>query len=132
MLDVWPSTSLPRHAPVAGEDASGTVRQPPGVKVSARRTSPASTTHDVWLPVLAPSAGLVAAAPRRDDRASGGASSGYVKEMSASDPAGVLDLLALLSSTVDLAIGCYCGDGPATVPSCAGCSPSGVRCWPGG
>lgn len=35
---------------------------------------------------------------------------GYAKEMAASDPAGVLDLLVLVSPAVDLAVGCYCED----------------------
>lgn len=87
----------------------GTVRRPPrGVR---KEDLARLDYYDVWLPVLAPSAELVAAGRgatteadwRRFER-------GYVKEMSASDPAGVLDLLAALSSTVDLAVGCYCED----------------------
>jgi uncharacterized protein YeaO (DUF488 family) len=67
--------------------------------------------YDIWLPVLAPSAGLMAqgraasteAAWRRFVR-------GYEREMAASDPAGVLDLLARASLGTALAVGCYCDD----------------------
>lgn len=87
----------------------GTVRRPPrGVR---KEDLARLDYYDLWLPVLAPSAELVAAGRdastdadwRRFER-------GYRKEMAASDPAGVLDLLAALSATVDLAVGCYCED----------------------
>jgi uncharacterized protein YeaO (DUF488 family) len=87
----------------------GTVRRPPrGV---AKDRFAAEDWYDVWLPVLAPSAELVAEARaattdaewRRFARR-------YEKEMAASDPAGVLDALARLSSTTDFAVGCYCED----------------------
>lgn len=94
----------------AGEGTRlGTVRRPPrGVR---KEDLARLDYYDVWLPVLAPSAELVAAGRgattaaewRRFER-------GYVKEMAASDPAGVLDLLALVSPAVDLSVGCYCED----------------------
>lgn len=94
----------------AGEGTRlGTVRRPPrGVR---KEDLARLDFYDVWLPVLAPSAALVAAGRgattdaewRRFER-------GYLKEMAASDPAGVLDVLALVSATVDLAVGCYCED----------------------
>ncbi|MCB1006048.1 MAG: DUF488 family protein, partial [Acidimicrobiales bacterium] len=87
----------------------GTVRRPPrGVR---REDLARLDYYDVWLPVLAPSAELVAlgrsattdAEWRRFER-------GYLREMAASDPAGVLDLLAAASPTVELSVGCYCED----------------------
>jgi uncharacterized protein YeaO (DUF488 family) len=87
----------------------GTVRRPPrGV---AKDRFAAEDWYDVWLPVLAPSAPLMAkgrsatseAEWRRFVR-------GYEREMAASDPAGVLDTLARLSRTSDFAVGCYCED----------------------
>ena len=87
----------------------GTVRRPPrGV---AKDRFAAEDWYDVWLPVLAPSAPLMA-----EGRAASTAAEWarfarrYEKEMSASDPAGVLDALAALSHQADLAVGCYCED----------------------
>ena len=87
----------------------GTVRRPPrGV---AKDQVAAQDWYDVWLPVLAPSAELVAEA-----RAATSESEWYrfvrryEREMTASDPAGVLEALARLSHTADFAVGCYCED----------------------
>jgi uncharacterized protein YeaO (DUF488 family) len=87
----------------------GTVRRPPRGVAKDRFAS--EDWYDVWLPVLAPSAGLMAegraattdAEWRRFSRR-------YEKEMAASDPAGVVDALARLSHTADFAVGCYCED----------------------
>ena len=88
----------------------GTVRRPPrGVPKSefARRDF-----YDVWLPELAPSAATVSwalAEPwtparwRRYERI-------YLKEMSAPAARHLIELLAALSATTDLAVGCYCED----------------------
>ena len=87
----------------------GTVRRPPrGV---AKDRFAAEDWYDVWLPVLAPSAPLMA----EGRAATTGAewdrfARRYEKEMRASDPAGVLDALAALSHQADLAVGCYCED----------------------
>jgi len=87
----------------------GTVRRPPrGVPKSefARRDF-----YDVWLPQLSPSPPLVAvalgaadpAAWRRFVRA-------FRAEMKQSDASRLLDLLAALSHSAALALGCYCAD----------------------
>lgn len=86
----------------------GTVRRPPrGVKKAeyARRDY-----YDVWLPELAPSAGLVSYAlstPWTDARWARYAKR-YRSEMRAPDRARLLDLLAKLSHTTDFSVGCYC------------------------
>lgn len=87
----------------------GTVRRPPrGVPKSehARRDF-----YDVWLPILAPSASLVAQARSGTDpvawrkfvRA-------YQAEMRQPEAARTLDLLAALSHVTNLSVGCYCRD----------------------
>ncbi len=87
----------------------GTVRRPPrGVPKSefARRDF-----YDVWLPQLSPSAPLVAAALEADEDA---AWKRFVRafraEMKDGDASRLLDLLAALSHTTALAVGCYCAD----------------------
>src|SRR6187399_496980 len=87
----------------------GTVRRPPrGV---AKDRFAAEDWYDVWLPVLAPSAGLMAAGRAATTDAQWTRFvRGYEKEMAASDPAGVIDALARLSQTADFAVGCYCED----------------------
>jgi uncharacterized protein YeaO (DUF488 family) len=85
----------------------GTVRRPPRGVPKDRFA--AEDWYDVWLPVLAPSPDLMA-----EGRASTTDAEWarflrrYAKEMSASDPAGVLDALARLSHQADFAVGCYC------------------------
>jgi uncharacterized protein YeaO (DUF488 family) len=65
----------------------------------------------VWLPVLAPSAELVALAQRSEDKASWQLfERRFRAEMKNPDPARVLDLLAALSHQTNFAIGCYCED----------------------
>lgn len=85
----------------------GTVRRPPrGVPKSeyARRDF-----FDLWLPELAPSAALLAAArgakPPEDPAAFLRA---FRAEMNLPGPSHLLDLLAALSSTTQLSLGCYC------------------------
>ena len=87
----------------------GTVRRPPrGVPKSefARRDY-----YDVWLPELAPSEELrkraLAAESDSDWRRF---VRRYRSEMTAPDRARLLDLLAALSRTADLSVGCYCED----------------------
>lgn len=66
---------------------------------------------DVWLPNLSPSAELVkeaqAAAGEKEWAAFVRA---FRKEMERPEPAKVLDLLAALSHTTDISVGCYCED----------------------
>ena len=88
----------------------GTVRRPPrGVRKEdhARRDF-----YDQWLPELAPSDALlswVKAEPMTDARWTRFARE-YRREMSEAVPTRLLGLLALLSRSADLAVGCYCED----------------------
>ena len=87
----------------------GTVRRPPrGVAKTdfARRDY-----YDVWVPMLAPSAPLVAQAlDAPDDRAWRAFTRRYRAEMRRPDPARLLDLLTALSHQTDFSVGCYCDD----------------------
>ncbi|HEX2254116.1 MAG TPA: DUF488 family protein [Thermoanaerobaculia bacterium] len=87
----------------------GTVRRPPrGVPKERFATD---DWYDVWLPLLAPSAELVAQArnattePEWQDFARR-----YRKEMATPDAARTLALLAALSHQTNLSVGCYCED----------------------
>ncbi|HEX6850610.1 MAG TPA: DUF488 family protein [Candidatus Polarisedimenticolaceae bacterium] len=87
----------------------GTVRRPPrGVP---RKDLAARDFYDVWLPEAAPSEALLkqglAAA---DARAWGSFAKRYRREMAAPAASRLLDLLAALSHTTALAVGCYCAD----------------------
>src|SRR5688500_16196082 len=88
----------------------GTVRRPPrGVK----KAEYASRDYfDVWLPDLAPTAGLVASAKSETWTASRWAAFArrYRREMQAPGPRRLIDLLAALSRQTDVAVGCYCED----------------------
>ena len=85
----------------------GTVRRPPrGVPKAefAKRDY-----YDLWLPLLAPSAELVKQAQGAvDERGWAAFERAYRREMAASEPAQLLDLLAALSKRTDFALGCYC------------------------
>jgi uncharacterized protein YeaO (DUF488 family) len=87
----------------------GTVRRPPRGVPKERHA--ADDWYDVWLPQLAPSAELVAAA-----RAAGSESEWrafvrkYRAEMAAPDNARLIALLAALSREASLSVGCYCED----------------------
>ena len=87
----------------------GTVRRPPrGV---AKTDYAAKNYYDVWLPVLAPSPGLVALAlhaqtPKEWKRFV----AKYRREMSATDQSTTLDTLAALSHRTNFSVGCYCAD----------------------
>ena len=88
----------------------GTVRRPPrGVKKSdyARRDY-----YDVWLPDLAPSAGIVswALAADRTDALWRRFVRRYTGEMRQPAPRRLIGLLAALSHQADFSIGCYCED----------------------
>ena len=87
----------------------GTVRRPPrGVpKADFERLD----YYDVWFPMLAPTAGLVAEAQQaKDDKAWGAFMRKYRKEMREHDATHALDLLAALSHRTNLSVGCYCED----------------------
>jgi uncharacterized protein YeaO (DUF488 family) len=87
----------------------GTVRRPPrGVPKSefAKRGF-----YDVWLPELSPSEALVRTARQaRDEREWRAFVRKYRSEMKRPEAAHLLDLLAALSQTADLSVGCYCLD----------------------
>lgn len=87
----------------------GTVRRPPRGVPKERFAE--DDWYDVWLPELAPSAGLVkqALAADTDDEWRAFVRK-YRKEMSAPAAARLLDLLAALSHRTHLAVGCYCED----------------------
>jgi uncharacterized protein YeaO (DUF488 family) len=88
----------------------GTVRRPPrGVRKAdhARRDF-----YDVWLPELAPTAELVSWAmvePMTAKRWSAFARR-YRSEMAAPAARHLIELLAAMSQTSDLSVGCYCED----------------------
>ncbi len=85
----------------------GTVRRPPrGVPKTefAKRAF-----YDVWLPILAPSAELVAFALRsRDEPSWKKFERKYRGEMNKPEAARLLDLLAALSHQTSFSVGCYC------------------------
>jgi len=87
----------------------GTVRRPPrGVPRSefAKRNY-----YDVWLPLLAPSEVLFKQARAASDEAAWKQfTKKFRAEMSRPEPARILDLLAALSHSTNLAVGCYCDD----------------------
>jgi uncharacterized protein YeaO (DUF488 family) len=96
-------------APRAPEEGTriGTVRRPPrGVPKSdfARLDY-----YDVWMPLLAPSAALVAQAlAARTDAEWARFVRRYRTEMKEPDAARLLDLLAVLSAGANFSVGCYC------------------------
>jgi uncharacterized protein YeaO (DUF488 family) len=88
----------------------GTVRRPPrGVP----KTETASRNfYDVWVPDVAPSESLLKRAKDAvdDPKRWKGFASRYRSEMKRPEARRLLDLLAALSHTTDLSIGCYCAD----------------------
>ena len=87
----------------------GTVRRPPrGVPKSKYRSG---NWYDVWLPELAPSAGLVSLALAAETEAQWRTFvRKYRSEMAAPDKDRLLTLCAELSHHADFAVGCYCED----------------------
>jgi uncharacterized protein YeaO (DUF488 family) len=87
----------------------GTVRRPPRGVPKERFSQ--DDWYDVWLPNLAPSAGLV-----KQARAADGEKDWkvfvrkYRAEMKQPDAAHLLDLLAALSHGTDFSVGCYCDE----------------------
>lgn len=87
----------------------GTVRRPPRGVPKARFAK--DDWYDVWLPDLAPSEPLVKQALRAQSDADWRAfEKKYRREMAAAEKVRLLDLLAALSWTANLSVGCYCED----------------------
>ena len=87
----------------------GTVRRPP--RGMPRADFAKRDYYDVWLPALAPSAGLVSFALKaRDERSWKTFTRKYRAEMKEPAAAHLLDLLAALSHRTNFAVGCYCED----------------------
>jgi uncharacterized protein YeaO (DUF488 family) len=86
----------------------GTVRRPP--RAVPKREYAARDFYDVWLPALAPSEKLLRSARAHPDDARAWArfARQYRAEMKQPGPARVLDLLAALSHSANMAVGCYC------------------------
>ena len=87
----------------------GTVRRPPrGVP---KEEFASRDFYDVWLPELSPSAELVAQAlAAQDEKTWSAFTRKYRAEMKQPAAGHLLDLLATLSRTSALAVGCYCQD----------------------
>jgi len=87
----------------------GTVRRPPrGVPKSEFA---ARDFYDVWLPNLSPSLALMQAGrAATDDKGWASFKRKFRAEMQAPEPSRVLDLLAALSQSTNLSLGCYCDD----------------------
>ena len=87
----------------------GTVRRPPrGVP---KDQYAARDYYDVWYPNLAPSAELLTQGKVAfDERAWLAFAKKYRQEMAAPDASRTLDLLAALSHSANLSVGCYCED----------------------
>lgn len=88
----------------------GTVRRPPrGVR---KEDFARLDFFDVWLPDLAPSAELVSFAQATLDTPKGWAQfeRRYLQEMHQPAAQRLLALLAALSATTNLSVGCYCED----------------------
>jgi uncharacterized protein YeaO (DUF488 family) len=87
----------------------GTVRHPPRGVPRAEHSS--RDFYDAWLPELAPSAALVKAAQSaQDDRSWSRFEKRYRAEMKRPEAGRLLDLLAMLSHSTNLSVGCYCED----------------------
>ncbi len=87
----------------------GTVRRPPRGVPASRFAS--DDWYDVWYPDLSPSPELVKLAKgAKNDREWAAFKKRFRKEMSEPTPRRTLDLLAALSHTTNLSVGCYCED----------------------
>ena len=97
----------PRHAREGVR--LGTVRRPPRGVPKDRFA--ADDWYDVWLPNLAPSAPLVAAALKATDQAAWNRFvRRYQAEMARPENARVIEALAALSHESNFSVGCYCED----------------------
>ncbi len=87
----------------------GTVRRPPRGVPKAEFAS--RDFYDTWLPLLAPSAELMAEGKVAESEADWARfARRYRAEMEGGEGARVLDLLATLSHGSHFAVGCYCED----------------------
>ena len=87
----------------------GTVRRPPRGVPKAEFAS--RDYYDVWLPELSPSQALVTQAlSATTDREWSAFVHAFRKEMASPSARHALDLLAALSGTTNLSVGCYCED----------------------
>ncbi|MCO6058262.1 DUF488 family protein [Pseudomonas sp. MOB-449] len=85
----------------------GTVRRPPRGVPKAEFAS--RDYYDTWLPLLAPSAELMAEGKVAESEADWARfAKRYRVEMEGGEGSRVLDLLAALSHSSDFAVGCYC------------------------
>jgi uncharacterized protein YeaO (DUF488 family) len=87
----------------------GTVRRPPrGIR---KEEYASKNFYDIWLPQLAPSPALVKRAlASRSERDWERFVVQYRREMGATDPKALLDVLAALSHQAQMSIGCYCAE----------------------
>jgi uncharacterized protein YeaO (DUF488 family) len=87
----------------------GTVRRPPRGILKADYAS--KNFYDVWLPMLAPTPGLVKLALAAESAKDWNRFvAKYRREMAATDQSALLDTLAALSHHADFSMGCYCAD----------------------
>jgi uncharacterized protein YeaO (DUF488 family) len=87
----------------------GTVRRPPRAVKKSEYAS--KNFYDVWLPTLAPSAGLVKLAQgAKSEREWDRFMKKYRAEMATPENSATLDVLAALSRQTDFSVGCYCND----------------------
>jgi uncharacterized protein YeaO (DUF488 family) len=87
----------------------GTVRRPPRGVPKAEHAS--RDYYDLWLPELSPSEALLRAGrAAASEHAWRAFERRYRGEMEQATPGRILDLLAALSHTTPLAVGCYCED----------------------
>lgn len=87
----------------------GTVRRPPRGVPKTEFSS--GNWYDVWFPVLAPSAELMKTAfAAKTDKHWAAFFRKFRSEMNAPAASQSLDVLAVLSKSSDLALGCYCED----------------------
>jgi uncharacterized protein YeaO (DUF488 family) len=87
----------------------GTVRRPPRGVLKTEYAS--KNFYDVWLPMLAPSPGLVKQAlASQTERDWNRFVKKYRLEMTATDQSGILHALAALSHQANFSVGCYCAD----------------------
>lgn len=87
----------------------GTVRRPP--RGIAKERIASENYYDVWLPQLAPSAELLKEALAAETpKAWQSFVKRYRAEMAEPDNVRLLLLLATLSRTTNLSVGCYCAD----------------------
>jgi uncharacterized protein YeaO (DUF488 family) len=87
----------------------GTVRRPPrGVR---KEEYASKNFYDIWLPQLAPSPALVKRAlAARSERDWKRFVVQFRREMGATDPKALLDVLAALSHHAQMSLGCYCAE----------------------